>query len=89
MKNISRTNIFKRDYKKIKKQGKDINKLNNVIKIIIEGRKLDLKYRDHLLIGPFKSRRECHLEPDWLLIYRIEKDELILERTGSHTELFE
>ena len=73
---------FKRDYKKIKKRNKDLKKL----KIIIE--KLEPKYRDHQLIGEFKSYRNCHIEPDWLIIYKKTSDIIIFERTGSHSELF-
>jgi len=89
MKFIKRLNVFKKDYKKIVKQGKDIGKLIKVIEVLAEEKNPDSKYHDHLLFGKFKSRRECHIEPDWLLIYRIDKNDLILERTGSHSDLFE
>ena len=89
MKYIERLNVFKRDYKRMVKQGKDVEKLIKVIKLLAEGKNLDSKYRDHILVGKFKSRRECHIEPDWLLIYRIDEKSLILERTGSHSELFD
>lgn len=86
---ITRTNSFKKDYKKMISRGKSIKKLDSVIIDIVKNKALDPKYKDHKLIGNFKARRECHIEPDWLLIYRIEKHELILERTGSHSDLFE
>ena len=82
------TTQFKKDFKKIKKRGKEISKLINVIEILLERKNLDAKYQDHPLCGKFKDHRECHIEPDWLLIYRRTKDELILERTGSHSDLF-
>lgn len=62
--------------------------LDAVIKKLSKGEKLEAKYRDHRLFGPWKKHRECHIRPDWLLIYRIENDILCLERTGSHSELF-
>jgi mRNA interferase YafQ len=70
-------------------RGKNMNKLDNVIIALVNKQSLESKYKDHKLIGNFKARRECHIEPDWLLIYRIEKHTLILERTGSHSDLFE
>ena len=87
--NISRTGQFKRDYKKMIKRGKNIGKLNKLITELSSGTILDSKYKDHILLGNYKFRRECHVEPDWLLIYKIENDEIILERTGSHSDLFE
>ncbi|MBZ0203089.1 MAG: type II toxin-antitoxin system YafQ family toxin [Ignavibacteria bacterium] len=86
---IKRTNVFKKDYKKMISRGKNIAKLDNVILELATEQALDSKYKGHKLIGNFKARRECHIEPDWLLIYRKEKYELILERTGSHSDLFE
>ena len=89
MKLITRLNVFKKDYKRMAKRGKKMEKLHTVIKTLAEAGTLGPKYHDHRLVGKFRSRKECHIEPDWLLIYRIEKDELILERTGSHSDLFE
>ena len=82
------TSQFKRDYKKIKKQNKDLKKLKIIIKKLASGEKLEPKYRDHKLIGEFKSYRDCHIEPDWLIIYKKTSDIIIFERTGSHSELF-
>ena len=84
------TNQFKKDIKLAKKQGKDIDKLFDVIAILANGEMLDEKYRDHDLSGSFKGCRECHIEPDWLLIYEIDNNVLILvlNRVGSHSELF-
>jgi mRNA interferase YafQ len=88
MRNISITTQFKRDVKKIKKTGKDTEKLKEIIEKIAEGESLDEKYRDHVLTGNYRQTRECHIEPDWLLIYKLTKENLILIRTGSHSELF-
>lgn len=84
------TSQFKKDVKLAKKQGKDIDKLLGVIEILANGKTLDEKYHDHDLSGSFKGCRECHIEPDWLLIYEIDNDVLILvlNRVGSHSELF-
>jgi len=86
--NIHYTTQFKKDYKKIKKQKKDQNQLKVVIEKLVAGVKLEPKCRDHQLSGLWKGHRDCHIEPDWILIYRIEDENLILERTGSHSELF-
>ena len=84
------TTQFKKDLKTVKKQGKDFEKLYNVIEKLANGEMLEPKHRDHALIGNLKGCRECHIEPDWLLIYEIIDDVLVLmlNRTGSHSELF-
>lgn len=84
------TGQFKRDLKLAKKQGKDIDKLFEVISTIAEGKKLDSKYRDHNLSGDYAGCRECHVEPDWLLIYEVMDNVLVLMvyRVGTHSELF-
>lgn len=84
------TNKFKKELKIAKKQNKDLNKLYNVIEKLANGETLDIKYRDHELTGKYKGTHECHIEPDWLFVYEI-KDEilvLILYRINSHSELF-
>ena len=86
--NISYTTQFKKDYKRIKKQNKDLDKLKSIIEELISGQKLDLKFCDHQLSGIWKGHRDCHIEPDWILIYRVSSDTLYLERTGSHSDLF-
>ncbi len=86
--NLLYTSQFKRDYKKIKKQSKAVDKLKIVIEILVSGNRLGPEYRDHPLTGGWKGCRDCHIEPDWILIYKLENDTLILERTGSHSELF-
>ena len=85
---IHYTTQFRRDYKKVKKQGNDLDKLKTIIEKLSNKEELDPTYRDHPLSGNWKKHRDCHSEPDWLLIYRISAEELILERTGSHSELF-
>ena len=84
------TNKFNRDLKRIKRRMKNLSKLQMVMQTLADGRTLPLKNKDHALIGDFKDRRECHVEPDWLLIYKIdeEKREIIFERTGTHSDLF-
>jgi len=85
---IHYTTQFKKDYKRIKKQNKDLSKLRSVIDKLAAGQILEQKYKDLLLSGNWIGHRDCHIEPDWLLIYRISSDDLYLERTGSHSELF-
>jgi mRNA interferase YafQ len=79
---------FKKDYKRVKKQGKDLADLRSVVETLASRRPLSPKNRDHSLSGRWNKHRECHITPDWLLIYRIDGEDLILERTGSHSELF-
>ena len=88
MLNTVYTSSFKKDYKKAKKRGMDLNVLNNVIYKLSHNISLEVKFKDHLLVGNYKNKRECHLLPDWLLIYEIDKDNLVLHRTGTHSELF-
>ena len=86
--NLHYTTQFKKDYKRVKKQNKDVAKLKIVIENLVKGKLLEPRYRDHQLSGNWEGHRDCHIEPDWLLIYRITADSLYLERTGSHSELF-
>ncbi len=81
---------FKKDYKRIVKRGYDVRLLEKVISLLAEQQTLPEKYRDHNLTGNYSSCRECHITPDWLLIYEIKDDELLLclTRTGSHSDLF-
>ena len=89
---ISRTSNFKRDYKKFKKKHYDMDKLAQVIKLIINGEKETLRtqYHDHMLKGQYACFRELHIEKDWLLVYKVDNDQLILTliRTGTHDDLF-
>ena len=82
------TTQFKKDYKKIKKQNKDLSKLRTVIEKLADQQTLEPKYKDHQLTGNWKDHRDCHIEPDWILIYQLTVDALILERTSTHAELF-
>lgn len=87
---VKPSNQFKKDVKLAQKRGYNINLLTDVIKTLANGETLDAKYRDHQLSGNYGSFRECHIQPDWLLIYEIEDDKLILylSRTGTHSDLF-
>jgi mRNA interferase YafQ len=80
---------FERDLRLLQRRGKDIEKLKQVLTALINEEPLAERYRDHPLKGNFKNRRECHLEPNWLLIYKLNDDEIIFERTGTHSDLFE
>ena len=83
------TSKFKKDYKRLKRQGKDLEKLEAALEMLVRGEALSESMRDHALGGAYREHRECHIEPDWLLIYRIDEDGLVLvaTRTGSHSEL--
>ena len=89
MRAISRTSQFKRDVKRMQRRGKDLEKLKRVLDSLVKGERLAPEYRDHVLVGQYKGTRECHLEPDWLLIYELAESEIVLIRTGSHSDLFE
>ncbi len=86
---LARTSRFKRDYKRAKKRGYDVAKLIEVIERLARGEKLEQRFRDHPLLGEYGDCRECHLEPNWLLIYKLTAQELILIRTGTHSDLFD
>ena len=88
MKLIRRTSQFKQDVMRMEKRGKDLSKLKGVLEALVGGRELAAQLRDHVLVGQYKGTRECHLEPDWLLIYESTESELALIRTGSHSDLF-
>lgn len=83
------TKQFEKDIKRAKRRNKNLEKLKIIIRTILEGKKLDPIHRDHKLIGHYKGRRECHIEADWLLIYKVEKRIIVFERTGTHSDLFE
>jgi mRNA interferase YafQ len=85
---LTQTSRFKKDVKRQIKRGKDLGKLKEVVGWLVEGEPLPTKNRDHALTGNWTGWRDCHLEPDWLLIYKLLPDELILGRTGSHSDLF-
>ena len=83
------TRQFGKDIQKAKKRGKNLNKFKIIALALIEGQRLDPLHRDHQLVGDYAGRRECHIEADWLLIYKLEKNQIIFERMGSHADLFE
>ena len=84
------TSQFRKDLKRIRKRGYDLSKLNNVINTLLQEKSLNEKHHDHALTGNYINFRECHIEPDWLLIYAVDKGTLILTaaRTGTHSDLF-
>jgi len=81
---------FKKDFKTIVKRGYDIKLLEEMLNILVQGKTIPQKFLDHPLAGNYTGHRECHITPDWLLIYKIEKDILTLSltRTGTHSDLF-
>ena len=85
---IIQSSRFKRDIKKARKQGKPITELQIIVKLLVQQKPLPKKHQDHNLSGVYISYRECHIRPDWLLIYKVSDRELQLARTGSHSELF-
>lgn len=85
---LSQTGQFKKDIKRQRRRGKQIDKIKGVIELLLTGASLPPKYKDHPLVGHWIGRRDCHIESDWILIYRILEDELRLERTGTHSDLF-
>lgn len=88
--NVIPTNQFRKDLKLAQKRGYDLEKLKAVLHVLANGQTLDPKYKDHVLVGNYVGCRECHIQPDWLLIYRVDGDQLIviLSRTGTHSDLF-
>ncbi len=88
MRVIRRTTQFKKDVRRAKKRGKDFSKLKEVIEHLVNGEPLDARYRDHALAGEYQGTRDCHIEPDWLLIYEQTEEEVVLIRTGTHADLF-
>jgi mRNA interferase YafQ len=88
MKKVSQTRQFSRDVKRMRKRGKDLHKLHEVVTFLAEGIPLPANFRDHPLVGPWQPSRDCHIEADWILIYTTESDSLRLERTGTRSDLF-
>lgn len=86
---IKHTTQFKKDYKLAKHRGLNLLLLKDIISKLANGEPLDAKYRDHALSGNWSGHRECHIQPDWLLIYHVENDILVLtlSRTGTHSDL--
>lgn len=88
MREIIRTVQFKRDVKRAEKRGKDMAKLRELISLLIEEKPLPARYKGHALSGDWQHFRDSHIEPDWLLLYKVERNELYLVRTGTHADLF-
>lgn len=82
------TNRFEKDVKAAQKRGKDLNQLKYVVRRLINQQSLEPKHHDHALTGNYQDRRECHIESDWLLIYKLDDNVIIFERTGTHSDLF-
>ena len=82
------TTKFEKDLKRMMKRGKKAKKLKDIIKLLLQEKPLPQKYREHQLVGNYKGRHECHIEPDWILIYKTLSKEILFERTGSHSDLF-
>lgn len=87
---VALTNQFKKDLKVSKKRNLDIDLLESIVEKLANGEELEPKFKDHSLTGNYKGYRECHINPDWLLIYKIQDDILVLtlQRTGRHSDLF-
>lgn len=83
------TSTFRREYKNLVKRNYDMSLLDNIVEMLLNGKELPPKNKDHNLTGNWKGYRECHIEPDWLLVYRVYEDALILSltRTGTHSDL--
>ncbi len=89
MRETRQTSQFKKDLKKLAKSGKfNLNELLEIITDLIEDKSLPERFQDHPLSGKWKDHRDCHIRPDWILIYKLEPGKLILVRSGTHSELF-
>lgn len=86
---LATTSAFRREYKNLVKRNYDMSLLDNIVEMLLNGEELPPKNKDHNLTGNWKGYRECHIEPDWLLVYRIYEDVLVLSlaRTGTHSDL--
>ena len=82
------TRQFEKDVKRLQTRGKNMQKLKLVARSLAAGELLDHIHRDHRIAGDYKGRRECHIESDWLLIYKMGENSIIFERSGSHSDLF-
>jgi mRNA interferase YafQ len=88
MRKVTLTAQFEKDVKRAKKRSCDMGKLSEVIRLLGQGDLRDRQYRDHPLNGKYENLRECHLSPDWLLIYHSSMEQVLLVRTGTHADLF-
>lgn len=89
MKGIRESSRFRRDLKRMRRRGKDLSKLYEVVERLARNEEIGERHRVHPLVGNWRSFWDCHIEPDWLLIYRVQDDAVELYRTGSHADLFE
>jgi mRNA interferase YafQ len=85
---IVQTHQFKKDIKRQQKRGKNLQAIKDVIELLAAGKLLSARHRDHALTGDWSGWRDCHVEPDWLMIYKASNEELLLGRTGTHADLF-
>ena len=85
---VSYSGQFKKDVEKSKRQGKDVSKLKHIMEMLIDGETLPQRLKDHPLKGNWKNYRDLHIEPDWVLIYKIDDVSIHFERTGTHSDLF-
>ena len=88
MRRVSQTGQFAKDLKRLSRRGKDLDKLKQVVRKLAYGEALKPRHRDHALSGKWNRSRDCHIEPDWILIYTVTDEILRLERTGTHSDLF-
>jgi mRNA interferase YafQ len=88
MRSIRRLNQFKKDLKRMEKRGKDFSEFKSILGKLASGQALEERHRDHPLKGSLRGKRDCHIEPDWVLIYELTLTQLILVRTGTHSDLF-
>jgi mRNA interferase YafQ len=88
MRRVSQTTQFAHDVRRMRKRGKDLTKLQDVVRRLAAGIPLDPKHRDHPLVGRWRPSRDCHVEPDWILVYTADDRSVRLERTGTHADLF-
>ena len=88
MRTIRYLGKFKQDFKRMEKRGNDLKKLRVLIEKLVNAEELETRYKDHPLQGEFAGARDCHISPDWVLIYAIVENELRLIRTGAHADLF-
>jgi mRNA interferase YafQ len=88
VRNVISVAQFRRDVKLAQRRGNDMSKLREAILLLAAGSPVSARHRDHPLGGDWAHHRECHIEPDWLLIYKVDGDDLYLVRTGTHSDLF-
>ncbi|MES2677750.1 MAG: type II toxin-antitoxin system YafQ family toxin [Pseudomonadota bacterium] len=88
MKKIIFTNKFSKEYALMHKRGKNVDKIKHIIELLKQDKLLPAKFKDHKLIGSYEGSRELHIEPDWLLVYKVSEESIVFERTGTHSDLF-